>query len=76
MTIAAERQMVRRNDVSVKMDASVVDECRIAAAFKSMSLAEYISETMREAARRDIDEGYARRTGENPPPKSAGPKQK
>jgi hypothetical protein len=56
--------MVRRNDVSVKMDAKVVEDCRIAAAFKGMSLAEYLSETMRAAAKRDIDEGYARRAAE------------
>jgi hypothetical protein len=53
--------MTKRNDVSVKMDAKVVEDCRIAAAFRGVSLAEYISETMREAAQRDIDEGYRQR---------------
>lgn len=56
-----EKVMVRRNDVSVKMDTEVVEQCRIAAAFKGMSLSEYMSEAMREASARDIDEGYARR---------------
>jgi hypothetical protein len=70
----AEKQpMVRRNDVSVKMDAEVVEECRIAAAFRGLSIAEYISETMRVAARRDIDDGYARRS-EGLKPKGKGPK--
>jgi hypothetical protein len=56
---------------TVKMDAKVVEECRIAAAFRGLSLAEYISETMREAAKRDIDQGYARRAegGEKAPKK-------
>lgn len=68
-------QMVKRNDQSVKMDVQVIEDCRIAAAFKGISLAEYLSETMRVVARRDIDEGYARRAaeGKNPPkPKKGG----
>lgn len=70
----SEKPMVRRNDVSVKMDAEVVDDCRIAAAFKGQTLAEYISETMRAAAARDIQEGYARRTGEPAPKGKPKPK--
>lgn len=53
--------MVKRNDQSVKMDIEVIGDCRIAAAFKGMTLAEYLSETMRVAARKDIEEGYALR---------------
>jgi hypothetical protein len=60
-TMTPERAMAKRNDVSVKMDARVAEECRIASAFKGMSLAEYLSETMRAAAKRDIDEAVARR---------------
>jgi hypothetical protein len=59
-----ERPMVKRNDQSVKMDIEVIEDCRIAASFKKMTLAEYLSETMRAAARKDIDEGYARRAAE------------
>ena len=65
--------MTKRNDVSVKMDATVVEDCRIAAAFRGVSLAEYISETMREAAQRDIDEGYSQR-GQPTRPRPKGPK--
>lgn len=61
--------MVKRNDQSVKMDVQVIEDCRIAAAFKGMSLAEYLSETMRAIARRDIDEGYARRAAGKPDPR-------
>lgn len=63
--------MSKRDDVSVKMDARVVDECRIAAAFRALTLAEYLSESMRQNARRDIEDGYAQRSrGEvaAPPP--------
>jgi hypothetical protein len=69
-----DRPMVKRNDVSVKMDPKVVEECRIAAAFKGMSLAEYLSESMRITAQRDIDDGYASRGGR--PGKPHGPKGK
>ena len=66
----ADRPMVRRNDVSVKMDADVIADCRIAAAFKGLSLAEYLSETMRAVAKKDIEEGYTRRQkGDHPKPK-------
>ncbi len=65
--------MTKRNDVSVKMDAAVVDDARIAASFKGMSLAEYLSETLRPIVARDIDEGYALRKrgakGKGPDPK-------
>jgi hypothetical protein len=61
-----------KNDVSVKMDAKVVEECRIASAFKGMSLAEYLSETMRVAAKKDIDESVARRAQESSQSKSKG----
>jgi hypothetical protein len=60
---------IPKDDVSVKMDAGVVEDCRIAASFKRMSLAEYLSETMRGIAKRDIDEGYAQRKEGDPPPK-------
>jgi len=63
--------MAKRNDVSVKMDSGVVEDCRIAAAFRGVSLAEYLSETMRAAARRDIDDGYAQRAGSSQTPKSS-----
>jgi hypothetical protein len=59
---------------SAKMDMEVVDDCRIAAAFCGMSLAEYLSERMRVAAKKDIDEGYAKRAKDEHPPKKKGGK--
>jgi hypothetical protein len=78
MQALLETPMTKRNDVSVKMDAQVVEDCRIAASFRKMTLAEYLSETMREAAKRDIDEGYAQRAAAQAkpqaPPKPEGPR--
>jgi hypothetical protein len=68
MMPVAERTMSKRNDVSVKMDAKVVEDCRIAASFMGLSLAEYLSERMRAIAARDIDEGYSQRSA-TPKPK-------
>lgn len=61
MHATLESSMAKRNDVSVKMDADVVNDCRIAAAFCEMSLAEYLSERMKVSAKKDIDDGYAKR---------------
>lgn len=57
---------------SVKMNTEVVEECRIAAAHKGMTLAEYLSESMRIVSARDIDEALAKRTAKRQPPKSKG----
>jgi hypothetical protein len=67
----ATQTMTKRNDVSVKVDAGVVDDARIAASFCGMSLAEYLSERLRPIVARDIDEGYAKR---KQGPKSKGAK--
>jgi len=61
--------MTKRNDTSVKMDVDVVEECRIAAAHNGMTLAEYLSESMRLVAARDIDNAIARRAARRQPPK-------
>jgi cation transport regulator ChaC len=74
MVAIAETLMAKRNDVSVKMDAKVVEDCRLAATYKGMSLAEYLSETMRAIANRDIEEEHARRVQRTQPPKGKGPK--
>lgn len=70
----AVRTMAKRTDVSVKMDEKVVEDCRIAASFRGLTLAEYLSEAMRAIAARDIDEGYARRAEARPAPKRPGGK--
>jgi hypothetical protein len=71
-TVLAERPMAKRNDVPVKIDAEVLAMARIASAYKGVSLAEYLSESLRPIAMRDIDESHARLA--KPPAKPKGGK--
>jgi hypothetical protein len=60
MATAPDIQMAtKRNDVPAKIDAEVLAVCRIAAAYKGLSLAEYLSESMRVTATRDVEESHA-----------------
>jgi hypothetical protein len=59
--------MAKRNDTTVKVDAEAVRIAKIAASFKDMSLAEYVSSLIVEHAPRDIDEGHSRLKGEKAP---------
>jgi len=59
----------KRNDVSTKIDADVLADARVAASFKGMNLAEYISETLRPIVQADIEDGYRRRMGAPSPSK-------
>jgi hypothetical protein len=65
----AERSMAKRNDAVAKIDAEVLREAKIAAAHKGMTLAEYLTETVRVAAARDIDEALAKRQAKASPEK-------
>lgn len=69
----AEEPMVKRNDVSVKLDAEVVAEAKMVAASRDMSLAEYLSELLRPLVRKDLEHETARRL-QPPPPKGKGSK--
>lgn len=53
--------MAKRNDTPVRIDNDVLEDCRIAAAFQGKSIAEYVSDILRPIAKRDIEEGYAKR---------------
>jgi hypothetical protein len=57
-----DRLMTKRRDVTTKMDPAVLADCRIAASFRGMTLAEYLSEAMRVVTSRDIEEGYRKRS--------------
>jgi hypothetical protein len=61
MQALADRPMTKRNDVPVKIDAEVVRVAKIAAAYKDMSLAEYISERLRPLVAEDIDREHEKR---------------
>lgn len=64
--MAKKTDLPKRNDSPVKIDTVVLIEARIAAAYKGLSLAEYLSETLRPIVARDIEEQHAQRA------KSAG----
>jgi hypothetical protein len=65
-----EEAAPKRNDVPVKVDIQVVADARIAAAYKGLSLAEYISETLRPLVAKDIEDSHAQRS-KQAKPKSA-----
>lgn len=64
--------MARRKDMAVKIDAEVTRKAKIVAAYKDVSLAEYLSESLRDIVDRDLTE-YAKRALD-PHPKGGGPK--
>jgi hypothetical protein len=49
------------DNVAVKMNAGVVAEAKMVAASRKISLAEYLSETMRPIVRQDLEHETARR---------------
>lgn len=65
-----EPMAAKRHDVPVKVDAQVIADAKIAAAYKGLSLAEYISEALRPIAFRDMEEGHAQRMKPSVKPKS------
>ena len=70
-TTVLERPMAgKRNDVSVKMDASVVDDAKIVASYKKLSLAQYLSETLRPIVAQQLEEEHSKRSkGQGKAPK-------
>lgn len=55
--------MGKRNDVPVKMDTEVVRVCKVVAAYRGLTLAEYLSETMRIASQKDLAEETEKELG-------------
>jgi hypothetical protein len=52
--------------IPVKIDAAVLRDAKIAAAYKEMTLAEYLSESMRAVSAKDIQEEHDKRTRPRP----------
>lgn len=63
----ATATMPKRLDTPVRIENQVLADARIAAAFKGMTLGEYISEALKPVVARDIAEGIAAR--QEPQPK-------
>jgi hypothetical protein len=59
--------MTRRTDVAVKIDTEVVRQAKVVAAFRGISLAEYLSETLRPAVGRDYRDESRKAVGDDPP---------
>lgn len=53
--------------LAVKLDAEVARDAKIVAAFKGLSLTQYLSDAMRPLVARDLDDEYTRRTKGKPP---------
>lgn len=67
MTLVAERPMAKdkdRKNTPVRIDDEALRLARIAASYKGMNLAEYVSAALLDAARRDIERGHAELAGE------------
>jgi hypothetical protein len=65
-----------RKTVSLKLSSEAVEAAKIAAAFKGLTLLEYASRVLLEAANRDIEEGYrSRAAGRQPSPPRRKPKE-
>lgn len=60
MAVAAP-EMVKRNDLSVKIDAEIVRKVKIVAAYRDLSIAEYLSETLRPIVDQELRD-YSRRS--------------
>lgn len=69
MTATMRRLMARRNDIAVKIDAQIAADAKIVAAYAGISLAEYLSENLREIVQRDLADWQARRSVK--PPKAS-----
>jgi hypothetical protein len=59
MLTLADRPMTKRNDVPVKIDAEVIRVAKIAAAYRELSLAEYLSERLRPLVADDVQRSHA-----------------
>ena len=53
--------MTKRNDVSVKMDAEVIAEAKMVAASRNVTLAEYLTELVRDLVHQDLENEMTRR---------------
>lgn len=55
MMVEAPAKLMARNDVQVKLDATVATEAKMVAAARGITLAEYISELLRPIVRKDLE---------------------
>jgi hypothetical protein len=58
--------MDKRSNMPVRIDEETLKWARIAASYKGLSVAEYVSRALLEVARRDIHEEHAKLAGGKP----------
>ncbi len=65
-----------RRTMPIRIDVTALEAAKIAAAYKGISVMEYASRVLLEAARKDIEEGHRSFSGPHPPkprkPKGGG----
>jgi hypothetical protein len=54
MAVAGTVQVMARNDVTVKLDATVARKAKMIAAARDITVAEYLSEILRPIVQRDL----------------------
>jgi hypothetical protein len=65
---------LKRNDAVAKVDAEVIRIAKSVAAFKGITLAEYLSDTLRPIVNRDFDDLHKqRKSRRRPEEEEAGP---
>jgi hypothetical protein len=61
MLAMLESELVKRNDVQVKVDAIVATQAKMVAASRGITVAEYVSELLRPLVLRDLEAETVRR---------------
>ena len=78
MSTALDLPMADREHktMSIRIGVEALEAAKIAAAFKGMTVMDYVTRLVLEAANRDIEEGYRARAAGHPPhpPKPRRPK--
>jgi hypothetical protein len=65
---------MKRNDQAVKVDAEIVKQAKIVATHRGVTVAEYLSETLRGVVAKDYREAIGRMASEMPAPAGDAPK--
>ena len=68
MSAVLVREMVRRNDTAVKIDSGVYADAKVVAAFRGITIAEYLSELLRSSVAKDLEQEMAKRQKPAVPP--------
>ena len=65
--LTLEPGVAKRNDVTVKLDADAVRLAKIVAAYREVSVAEYLSDVLLPIVQRDLEQEQAKATAKRKP---------